>query len=233
MRDMVLNMKQWMRERRTVVQGAIALLTLCLVALAAVLLLGGAKKPPSIFDSPVDDVLDFLAVREFSELPLTERVEFLREVFERFGSMNQSDSALAAAFLAGLAGPAREQLRDNVRELGRDILVEAADEYFALPDDESRAKFLDDWLTGWARLAADTTGDNKNDTDEELLADMRRQARRDNEQAVRNPIPATEANAWLFMDYWHSEVASVSSPSDQSKIFHFLPAVREHLLREP
>lgn len=224
-------MRSWFRDRHRMMQGAIALLTLLALVLTAVLLMGGARKPPSIFDSPVDDVLSFLAVEEFSKLSLAERMEFIGELFERFGSMNQSDSAVAAAFLAGLAGPAREQLRDNVRVLGRDILVEAADEYFALDDDKARSAYLDAWLTKWARLAANVTGEGKNETDAELLAQMHRQAQRDNEHNTRNPLVVDNEDAWLFMDYWHSEVESVSSASDQSKIFHFLPAVREHLLR--
>ena len=219
-------------SRRFIQIGA-ALALLIAVGVALPLLLGGTRRPPSIFDAPVDDVLDFLAVEEFSELSVEERLEFMGDVIERFAAMNQSDSALAAAFLAGLTGHAREQLRDNVRVLARDVLVEAADGYFALKTDEERAKFLDDWLLGWARYAGKVTGEDSNKTDQELLADMRRDSRRDNERAIREPIPANETNAWLFMDYWNSEVESVSSPVEQAKILHFLPALREHLLREP
>jgi hypothetical protein len=210
-----------------------SLVLLAAVVTALMMLLGTTRRPPSIFDSPVDDVLSFLAVEEFSALPLDERLQFMRDVFERFGAMNQSDSAVAAAFLAGLTGPAREQLRDNVRVLARDVLVEAADEYFSLQDEAARRAFLDGWLLQWARFASEVTGRNEDASDQELLADMRRDASRDNEHAIRNPIASTESNAWLFMDYWHSEVESVSTPSEQSKILHFLPALREHMLRQP
>ena len=229
MRITRLDFPNLLHRRSTKIGASVTLIAALVIALT--MLLGSTRRPPSIFDSPVDDVLSFLAVEEFSALPLTERLEFMREVFERFGNMTQSDSAVAAAFLAGLTGPAREQLRDNVRVLARDVLIDAADEFFAIDDEAKRREFLDGWLVQWARFASQVTGRNTDASDQELLADMRRDARRDNEHAIRNPIASTESNAWLFMDYWHSEVESVSTPSEQSKILHFLPALREHVLR--
>jgi len=227
------SLRDVLRDRRRIVQIGAVLLIAIACAVALMMLLGSARRPPSIFDSPVDDVLSFLAVEEFSKLPLNERLEFLAEVIERFSDMDQSDSAVAAAFLAGLAGPAREQLRDNVRVLARDVLVDAADRYFSLDSDDARSAFLDEWLVGWARLGAKVTGEELKQTDQQILTDMHRQAGRDNEQAIRNPIAPTEGNAWLFMDYWESEVGSVSTPGEQSKILHFIPKLREHLLTQP
>jgi len=81
------------------------------------------RPPPSIFDSPVDDVLGYFALDDFSQLPVEERIRFLRELADRFRGMSQSDSATMAAFLAGLAGPAREQATQNARVLAKDILA--------------------------------------------------------------------------------------------------------------
>lgn len=228
----VTDMFRTMRSRRALLVSALGVMIACAAAIVLIVL-RSAPRPPSIFDSPVDDVLSFFAAENFSELPLQERVNFMRDMLARFGDMEQSDSAVAAAFFAGLTGPAKEQLRDNVRVLARDVLVDAADRYFALDDPAARAKFLDDWLLSWARLAGEISGRNQDRSDQSLLEEMRRDARRDNERAIREPIAANPTNAWLFMDYWDSEVQSVASPVDQGKILHFLPALREHLLRGP
>ena len=58
------------------------------------------QPPPSIFDSPVQDVLGYLAMDDFSQLPMEERIQFLIEFSDRFRGMEQSDSATMAAFLA-------------------------------------------------------------------------------------------------------------------------------------
>ena len=58
------------------------------------------QPPPSIFDSPVEDVLGYLSMDDFSQLPLEERLEFLMEFSDRFRGMSQADSAAMAAFMA-------------------------------------------------------------------------------------------------------------------------------------
>ena len=61
------------------------------------------QPPPSIFDSPVQDVLGYLAMDDFSQLPMEERIQFLLEFSDRFRGMEQSDSATMAAFFAGMS----------------------------------------------------------------------------------------------------------------------------------
>ena len=55
------------------------------------------QAPPSIFGSPVQNVLGYLAMDDFSQLPLEERVRFLMEFSDRFRDMEQSESATMAA----------------------------------------------------------------------------------------------------------------------------------------
>ena len=84
------------------------------------------QPPPSIFDSPVQDVLGYLAMDDFSQLPMEERIQFLIEFSDRFRGMEQSDSATMAAFLAGITGPVRETATQNIRVLAKDIMVDGA-----------------------------------------------------------------------------------------------------------
>ena len=87
------------------------------------------KPPPSIFDSPVDNVLGYFTTDDFNRLSVDERVKYLQDFVGRFRGMSQQDSVVAAAFLAGVTGKVREQLTQNVRILAKDIMKEGAERY--------------------------------------------------------------------------------------------------------
>lgn len=189
------------------------------------------RPPPSIFDSPVDDVLGYFALDDFSQLPVEERIRFLRELADRFRGMDQAESATMAAFLAGLAGPAREQATQNARVLAKDILAQGADDYFKLPEKE-RGKFIDDWMVKWIKTGERiATGRDSDKPDDERLADIRAEGARGRERATnRSPerMPSlTEDGAMRFLDFWASDVEKASSPKEQGQIVRFLGDVRK------
>src|SRR5262245_43751028 len=125
-----------------------------MIALAAwMILFHGHRHPPNIFDTPVDDVSEFLASKDFNALPTKERLEYIQGILKRFSAMSQTDSATAAAFFAGLSGKASEQLMDNARILGKDIFIEGAQQYLTLKTDQEKSAFLDRWLVDWVRFA--------------------------------------------------------------------------------
>jgi hypothetical protein len=189
------------------------------------------RPPPSIFDSPVDDVLGYFALDDFSQLPVEERIRFLRELADRFRGMSQSDSATMAAFLAGLAGPAREQATQNARVLAKDILAQGADDYFKLPESE-RGKYIDEWMVKWLKTGERiATGEENEKSDDERLKDLREQGERGRERAANRPsdrMPSlTEDGAMRFLDFWASDVEKASSPKEQGQIVRFLGDVRK------
>ena len=57
------------------------------------------RKPPSIFDSPVDDTLGYLALKDFSRLPVEERVRFMLDFAQRFRHTRQAVGARQAGFM--------------------------------------------------------------------------------------------------------------------------------------
>lgn len=189
------------------------------------------QPPPSIFDSPVEDVLGYLSMDDFSQLPLEERLAFLMEFSDRFRGMDQADSAAMAAFLAGLSGPLREQATDNARTLAKDILVEGAATYVDLPADE-RAAYMDAWVSRWVRYGERVTrGEERERTDQERADEMRERAqagasRERNPDRVRD---LTTSSAVRFMDFWSSEVESTASPREQGQIVLFMRDLRKHL----
>ncbi|MFZ9915321.1 MAG: hypothetical protein ACO3IB_08320 [Phycisphaerales bacterium] len=189
------------------------------------------RPPPSIFDSPVDDVLGYFALDDFSKLPVDERIRFLRDLADRFRGMGQAESATMAAFLAGLSGPAREQATQNARLLAKDILADGADEYFRIPE-KDRGKFIDDWVVKWTKMGERiATGKEGEKSDDERLADMRREGERGRQRAGERPadrMPSlTEGGAMRFLDFWESDVEKASTPKEQGQIVRFLGDVRK------
>lgn len=226
---------RWQLEQRKRELAVGAGATILILAIALVLwwfLILKWQPPPSIFDSPVEDVLGYLSMEDFSELPLEERVAFLVEFSDRFRGMDQQDSAAMAAFLAGLAGPVREQATDNVRILAKDILADGAEDYVNLPIEE-RGAFLDDWIAQWTRLGERMTRGEERDnvSDQERVDNIKDGARADSTREIDQDRirPLTAASAVRFMDFWASEVESTASPREQGQIVLFMRDMRKHL----
>ncbi len=221
---------EWVRNRRVHV-----------AALAAVLGLAGIvggyswwdarfKPPPSIFDTPVDDVLAYLTIDDFSQLPLKERLDFLLSFADRFRGLSSGESATMAAFLAGVAGPARAQLEQNVRILAKDALADGAAGYFAVPEKDRKA-YIEKWTCDWVRFAERAaTGKESTKTDKEILGGIDRQAAREGERAGDiGAVPALDSGgAMAFLGFWSSQVEGTASPREQGQIARFLDDVRGH-----
>ncbi len=189
------------------------------------------RPPPSIFDAPVDDVLGYFALDDFSQLPVDERIRFLRELADRFRGMGQAESATMAAFLAGLSGPAREQATQNARLLAKDILAQGADEYFRIPE-KDRGAYIDDWMVRWMKTGERiATGKESEKPDDERLADMKEQGARGRQRASErqgDEMPSlTDGGAVTFLDFWASDVEKASTPREQGQIVRFLGDVRK------
>ena len=222
-------------------------------AAAILLLVGGAAgtwwwmstrwtPPPSIFDHPVDDALGYLALPDFNKLPLQERMRFLVELADRFRGLQPGESATAAAFLAGVVGPAREQLTQNARLLAKDILAEGAATYMDLPDSE-KGKYIDEWVVKWMKTGERlATGKEGKATDEERLADIREDMGKERDRAARRmsgegggggrPKPElNDRSAGRFMDFWQGEVEKASTPKEQGQIVRFMDDIRKHFSR--
>ncbi|MDA0802926.1 MAG: hypothetical protein O2819_04120 [Planctomycetota bacterium] len=212
------------------------------VAMLAVILVAGAgtgafawwntrfQPPPSIFDTPVDGVLSYLTIDDFSQLPLKERLDFMLDLADRFRGLGSGESASMAAFLAGVTGPSRAQLEQNVRLLAKDALVEGAATYYTLPKDH-RGDYIEKWTCDWIRYGERvTTGEESKKTDEELLRGIRRGAERDGERvADMGNIPSLNAEgAMSFLGFFSTQVQGTASPREQGQIAGFLDDVRGH-----
>ena len=221
--------------RRTAMIGGSALALL--VAVFAVIWWTSIRwqPPPSIFDSPVDDSLGYLAIDDFNQLSLEERMQFLADFADRFRGLEQQESATAAAFLAGLNGPMREQMRQNVRTLAKDILLDGAEGYLSTTEEE-RAAYLDDWMTRWMREAERLArGEERDLTDDERTGRIKDRSRGGIlDERERIEIPQMDGeDAVRFLDYWQSDIEVASTPREQGQIIRFLEDLRGHILKPP
>lgn len=190
------------------------------------------KPPPSIFDTPVDNVLGYLATPDFNKLPMRERMKYISDFVGRFRGMSQQDSVVAAAFLAGVTGKVRAQLTQNVRILAKDIMIEGAGTYVNLPEAE-RGPFIDKWIVEWIRFAELTaTGEQSKRSDEEILEGARAESRQNEERQAKRLAgkPLTERGADRFLGFWASEVEPASTPKEQGQITRFMEDVRKRML---
>ncbi|MDG2021094.1 MAG: hypothetical protein P8J59_04005 [Phycisphaerales bacterium] len=223
-------------RERTVATASIATVVGVLLVLIVVWWMGSRwRPPPSIFDSPVDDVLGYLALDDFNSLSLEERMRYLTEFAGRFQGFAQEESASAAAFLAGITGPTREQMRQNARILVKDVLLEGAEGYFAVSEAD-RGKFLDEWMAGWQRKAEEMIGQGGDArSDDERAAEIRADARQDmTRERDTDRIPDLDGKAAeRFIGFWQSDVDSASTPREQGQIIRFLDDLRVHLAKPP
>ncbi len=139
---------------------------------------------PDYLIDDLDDVLGYTFLTDgFNALPLQERLALLKDLVQRIKGMGSGDSALMAAFAAGITGEAREQLRRNIEKLGIDLWDDYAKRYADVPPDQ-REEWLDNAYVDFTRQMEEIAGSPRNLTPEERLADGKKNAKR-GEQIAR------------------------------------------------
>lgn len=112
-------------------------------------------RPPDPWRAPLDDVLGFaLLDADFNRLPLERRLELAKEIVARLRSMSAQDSALMAAFAAGISGVARQRLEDNMSRLMVDLFDSFARKYAAAGDTD-KERVIEESLLAMLELQRD------------------------------------------------------------------------------
>lgn len=208
-------------------------LALGAVAVWGVLALIPAQKPNYELDA-LDDVLGYtLLTTEFNRLPLEDRVDLIGQVVKRFESMQAGEGTLLAAFAAGIAGEARDQLEENAATLVIDMWDEYAPGYQSLQDPAEREAYLAGATVGMVRLFERLDGDPSTKSDEEVLADARAQAERDRamfSDPRRGPGAAGTAR---FMNFMQREVGNRASAHQRARITRLARDMTRYLRGEP
>jgi predicted metallopeptidase len=172
-------------RRRVRRWGSVAAGVAALAAAVAAIVAAMPQRKPDVARARLDRVFRYtLLAEEFNRLPVEERLEMI--------------AALLAAFAAGIAGAAREQLQENVSRLLIDTWDMHAARYVQVAPEEREA-FVDGAAVELHRLMDTLGGSTRAMTDEERLADMRRQAERDMRTMTRpENRPSPNQAARLF-----------------------------------
>jgi hypothetical protein len=188
------------RRRRWVLGGRVALGVLVVgLGVGGYFVFRPVPQPDYLLD-PMDDVLGYtLLTDEFNKLPVDKRLALIGQLVQRFRSMNSGDSVLMASFAAGIAGAARDQLMENGSRLAVDTWDKFAVDYAKVPD-EQRGEYLDKTFVDFTKMMETLGGRPRDISDEERLAEGRRQAARDMERIKENPSrgPSSEMAGQMF-----------------------------------
>lgn len=177
---------------------------------------------PDAQRAPLPDILGFaLLDADFSRLPVQERMKLVLGLAARLRSMGAGDSAIVAAFAAGIAGKAREQLEANVRTLGMDMMADYAQQYAAAPEAE-KEKTLEKSLLEMTKLMEQLTGQERDISNEERLKEMREQAQRDAERGRETDRPLTPERVSGLFRMVQEDIAKHSAPNNRAATQRFI-----------
>lgn len=191
------------------------------VVLGVAVVVGGyfafrPKPQPDYLDAGMDDILDYtLLTEEFNKLPVKERLALISQLVTRLKGMDSGDSAMMAAFAAGIAGSARDQLMSNVSHLAIDIWDEYALKYDDVPLEE-REKFIEEAFLDFTKSMESVAGVTRDVSDEQRLDRARRDAQRDSNAVREGRGPSGEQLGRMFT-FMRDGVGSHASPHQRAR----------------
>jgi hypothetical protein len=195
------------------VGGGAAVLAL---ALGAYFALRPVPQPDYMTDG-MDDIFNYtLLTDEFNNLPIEERMKLIAQLVARLKDMSSGDSMLMASFAAGIAGTARKQIEENVSLLAVDMWDKYAKDYTKVADSD-RTAYLEQTFIEFTKTLESLAGDLNDKSDEERLADVRRQSDRDRKRMAdpnRQPRGEDLSNTFRFLD---SNVGGNASPEQRAR----------------
>lgn len=172
---------------------------------------------PDYLDDDLDDVLGYtLLTDEFNNLPIEQRLKLIGELVSRLKTMSAGDSELMAAFAAGLAGAARDQLMENGSRLAVDTWDKYAADYNQV-EEGKREEFVDASFVEFTKMMEAIGGQPRDISDAERLAEAKRQAQRDiknmNEPGQR---PPAEVIGRMFT-FMNQDVGQHANPQQRAR----------------
>lgn len=208
-----------------------------LSAAAALLIIGAgvgayfALRPtpqPDYLDGNIDEIFNYtLLTDEFNKLPVEKRLELISQLIKRLQSMQGKDSVMLAAFASGIAGSAREQIKENASRLAVDMWDKYAKDYRNVPEAD-REKYLEDTFLDFVKTMEAMGGNPRDISDEERLAEVRRQAQRDR-TAMSDPNRSPDAGALGTMfEFMNNDVGSNASPQQKQRGSQMLRDMARH-----
>ncbi len=207
------------------------------LAMLIALLLGGSitayfmlrpRAVPDVAFDDIGDVMDFtLLTADFSDLELDDRLALIRELIKRLKTMDSGDSAMLAAFAAGITGKAREQLQKNAEKLFIDLWDREAGKYEEIPQAD-RGAYLDNAFIDMVKLAEDISGFSSPRSPIETLAQAKREAPRQEQFARRNDQGLQGPGA-SFIFETVQRGSQVAAPQQRARMARFSRDMTRHI----
>lgn len=140
---------------------------------------------PDIWEGEISEISTFIIEPEFNRLPTQERLNYLVEFAQRFRDFDQNDAAVLATFISDMNRRMREQAEENMRRLATDLMIENAQTYQNVPASERQA-FLEKFIMDMEKLGETLINQERDETDEERLARLKRDAQRDRDREQKD-----------------------------------------------
>lgn len=187
---------------------------------------------PDYTKAGLDSIFNYtLLTDEFNRLPIEKRMELIGQLVERLKNMGSGDSVLLGAFAAGIAGAARQQIEENVSRLAIDLWDKYAADYQDIPAAD-RGEFLDTVFLDFVKTMETVSGEEIKKSDEELLADAKKQSDRDRRNMASGrgmPPPEILGRTFTLLRY---NVGGHASPAQKTRGQLMLRDMVRHF-REP
>lgn len=185
---------------------------------------------PDYASDDMEDVLSYtLLTDEFNRLPVDERLKLLTELIARIRTMGSGDSVAMAAFAAAIdSDKLRKQVEANASRLALDVWDKFALDYNRVPT-EQKSVYLDQVFLDMTKLMETVGGGSPSEmTDEERLADARKQAQRD-QKALQSGQGPTGGQLARMTDFMRNRMGPNSSPQQQQRGMQLMRDMTRHL----
>lgn len=184
---------------------------------------------PDYATAPMDEVLNYtLLTDEFNNLPVDKRLELLKDLIDRLKTMSADDSSMMAGFAASIdTDKLRKQLEENASRLALDVWDKFALDYQTVPTD-NRGPYLDKTLLEMTHLMETIGGVTDSRTDEEKIAEARKQAKRDQDMLTKGQGP-TAGQLARMADLMRNRVGQHSPPQQQQRGMQLMRDMTRHL----
>ncbi len=162
---------------------------------------------PDVMQDDLQSVASFAMTDDFNRLTPRERISFLQKFFNRFRDFDENDAAELSEFLADINYKLRQQIEENVRRLAVDFLAESAMDYANVPVDD-REQFLRNLLLELDKLGDGFAGRERDISDEDRMAGMNRQGKREQDRAgkeIGSTVDAQGVN--MVFNLYETEVS--------------------------
>jgi hypothetical protein len=180
------------------------------------------REPPDYDIAGLDSVFDYTLLQDdFNKLPVKQRLELISKLVQRLKNMNSGDSALMAAFAAGIAGQAREQLEKNASRVMLDMTDQYAIEYEKLEGAE-KDKYLETAMADMFRTMDGLDGTPSTKTNEEILADAKRDSRNMKDRAGKLDDEQKGRRSERMFSFMREGLGGHSSPAQRARLTGFM-----------